>query len=149
MFRALVRIAELLLGMKNNEDGPRADMYLPDFLLAFGIVLMLGGVGFGVAAAITLNIWLVVIAAGGILLGIAAVMCWKNQTIRILTSDKFEYTTFLGNTYTYSFYDITGIRKNSDSFTLFVGDKKVHIESMAIMSPRLVDSINKALERLS
>lgn len=148
MFRALVRIVELLLGMKNNEGEPRADMYLPDFVLALGVVLLLSGIGFGIGAAVTMTLWMIAAAAGGILLGVVAVMCWKNQTIRILSSDKFEYTTFLGNTYTYSFSDIKGLRKNSDSATLFVGDKKVHIESCAIMSERLVNSINIALQRL-
>ena len=38
------------------------------------------------------------------------------------------------------------MRRNSDSMTLFVGEGKVHIESCAILSDRLVDRINKQLE---
>ena len=29
-------------------------------------------------------------------LGIAAILCWRNQTIVILTPYTFQYTTFLG-----------------------------------------------------
>ena len=35
--------------------------------------------------------------------------------------------------------------KNQDSLTLLVAGKKVHIESMAILSERLAERINKAL----
>lgn len=66
---------------------------------------------------------------------------------RMLTDEVFEYTTFLGNTYTYYFRDITGLRRNQDSLTLFVGCKKVHIESSAVMSERLVSLINHSLNR--
>ncbi len=52
-----------------------------------------------------------------------------------------------GQTRTYYFSDITGLRRNSDSMTLFVGNEKVHIESMAVLSERLVNGINEALEK--
>ena len=54
-----------------------------------------------------------------------------------------------GNTTTYSFADIQGLRKNQDSMTLFVAGKKVHIESMAVLSERLVNHINEALQKLN
>jgi hypothetical protein len=52
-----------------------------------------------------------------------------------------------GNTRTYNFCDIKGLLRNQDSMTMLVGNDKVHIESMAVLSERLVDSINKALEQ--
>jgi hypothetical protein len=89
----------------------------------------------------------VVCAVLGIVLGIFAVLCWKNQTIHIISDTQFTYTTMFGNTRTYSFSDIQGLRKNQDSMTLYVAGEKVHIESMAVLSQRLVDHINRELAK--
>ena len=69
-------------------------------------------------------------------------LCWKNQTIRILDDEKFEYTTFLGNTRVYRFSDIRELRVNNDSLTLFLTNGKVHIEAMVYMSETLYNKIN-------
>ena len=47
------------------------------------------------------------------------------------------------------FSDIEWLRKNNDSLTLFVAGEKVHIESMAILSDRFIELVNKALENNS
>jgi hypothetical protein len=52
-----------------------------------------------------------------------------------------------GNTRTYHFSDIQALRKNQDSMTLYVAGEKVHIESMAVLSQRLVDHINRELAK--
>ena len=148
-FRFLVRIIDAVLHVNLESDEPRADVYLPTFLLAFGLVLIGGGAAVIVGYFIVFNIWLLV---GGIIavpIGILAVICWRNQTVKIISDDEFVYTTFLGNSYTYKFSDITGIKLNSDSQTLFIGEKKVHIEMMSIMSDRFVELVNQALERLN
>lgn len=147
-FKLLVKLVEKLLGMSSNSDEPRADMYLPDFLLAFAIVLLAGGTACVLFAIFSFALWAVVGAVLGLGLGIVALLCWKNQTIRMISGTHFEYTTFLGNTYTFAFSEIKSLRKNQDSLTLFVADKKVHIESMAIISERLAAAINKELQKL-
>ena len=146
-FKLIVKLIEKILGMREHGDEPRADLYLPDFLLAFGIVLMLFAVGLAVAGFIMLNIWLFVVGAVALVLGASAVLCWRNQTIRVLSDEQFEYITFLGTVHVYNFSDITGLRRNNDSLTLFVGKKKVHLESMAIMSERLAKALSDALEK--
>ena len=126
---------------------PRADMFLPDFLKYFGFFLDAAAVAFLVATFIT-QIWGLIIGVlicGG--LGIAAWLCWKNQTIRIIDDDTFEYTTFLGKTTVYHFSDIKGVRTNQDSLTLILANGKVHIESMACMSDTLFDKIEAALSK--
>lgn len=148
-FRILVKFAERLFNMEHVEGEPRADMYLPPFLLAFGFLLLLAGTALLIAFALSRLIWTMIAAFFVLPLGIAAVMCWKNQTIHILSEGVFQYTTFLGNSYEYHFSDIVKLRQNTDSLTLFVADKKVHIESMAILSGRLIDKINTALSRRS
>jgi len=94
-FKLIVKLIEKILGMREHGDEPRADLYLPDFLLAFGIVLVLFAVGLAVAGLIMLNIWLFVVGAVALVLGASAVLCWRNQTIRVLSDEQFEYTTFL------------------------------------------------------
>ncbi len=144
--KLIIKLATMLLGTIYKEDEPRADMYLPLKLLAMGFVIILGAIALGTVCVFSFQIWALVAAAVCLLIGILAIVCWKNQTIHILSNDKFEYTTFLGNKHTYYFKDITDLRQNQDSITMFIGDKKVHIESMAIMSDRLINLINNSLK---
>lgn len=125
---------------------PRADMFLPDFLKYFGFFLDFLAAGFLVATFIT-QIWGLIIGVlicGG--LGIAAWLCWKNQTIKIVGENQFEYTTFLGKTTVYRFSDIKELRVNQDSLTLILTKGKVHIESMVCMSETLYNKIEAAVD---
>ena len=124
---------------------PRADMFLPGWLNGFGIFLDIVAVALLVAMFIT-QTWALAIGfviAG--LLGVAATLCWKNQTIRIIDEDTFEYSTFLGKKIRYRFSEIKELRVNQDSMTLFVGNGKVHIEAMVVISQELMDKIDTAL----
>ena len=141
-------IIEKLFGVTRKGDGPRADMYLPDRLLALSAILLGLGAAFAIFAAVRFAVWAVASAALGIILGVFALLCWKNQKIFIISDEQFTYTTMFGNKRTYSFDDIRGIRENQDSFTLFVAGDKVHIESMAVISERLIEHINRALKRI-
>lgn len=145
--KILVKLVEKFLGVTYSEDTPRADMYLPERALAMSLVMLAGGTAFGILFALGGELWMLLVAVGGILFGAALLLCWKNQSIRVISDEEFEYTTFLGNKHRYAFRDITALRKNQDSMTLFVGQNKVHMESMAVLSERLVDLINRALAR--
>ena len=118
----LSAIAERVLGEPCSRDEPRADMYLPIWIFGLGLFLL---VCFILAAAATL--------------------CWKNQSARMLSDDEFEYKTFLGNTRRYSFSQITQLKQNPDSCTLFVGKEKIHIETCAILTDRFIERINRQL----
>ena len=145
--KILVKIIEKLLGMTHSGEGPRADMFLPDRLVAMALVFLAGGIACAIVAVIQFAVWAVVCAVLGIVLGIFALLCWKNQAIRVISDTQFTYTNMFGKTRTYAFSDIRGLRKNQDSLTLFVANDKVHIESMAIISERLIELINKALSQ--
>lgn len=126
---------------------PRADMFLPNFLKYFGFLLDAVAVAFLVATFVT-KLWVLIIGflvCGGV--GIAAWLCWKNQTIRIVGDDTFEYTTFLGKTMIYRFSDIKDLRVNQDSFTLILTNGKVHIESIACMSETLYNKIDAMISQ--
>ena len=146
--RIIVKAVEKLFGMAEISEGHRADMYMPDRLLAMSIVFFAGGLASIVLAVVNSVNWVIGIVIG-LILGAAALLCWKNQSIHIISDEQFTYTTMFGNTRTYYFSDIRGLRRNSDSMTLFVADDKVHIESMAVLSDRLIDRINTQLEKLS
>lgn len=143
----IVKITEKLLGTAIKDGEPRADMYLPERLLAMSFVFLAGGIGCAVYAFVMLATWAIVAAVIGILLGAFAFICWKNQSIHIISDEQFTYTTMFGNTRTYYFFEIRELRRNQDSYTLFVGNDKVHIESMAVLSDRLTERINKELEK--
>ncbi len=125
---------------------PRADMYLPDWLNGLGVFLDVAAAALLVAAIWT-GEWLLIL--GTLIcaaIGVAAHLCWKNQRIVVLSESCFEYTTFLGKTTCYYFSDIKSIKDNPDSFTVFVGDGKVHIESIAVISTELLERLAMALE---
>ena len=136
-----------MLFAKKEEQKPKADMYLPIKLLAMALALLAGS---AIALLYGLSKGQPALGyAGGAVLVIfaaAAFMCWKNQKIRILSQDEFEYTTFLGRSFTYRFDDIVGLKRNKDSMTLLLQNGKVHIESMAVLTPELVEKINTALQ---
>jgi len=140
--KLLTALIEKLIG---ESDVPRADMYLPNRMIAFCIVLAAAAVGFIIAFIVNASPILAVIAAACVLLGVLSLLCWKNQKIIILDEDTFEYSTFLGNKRVYAFSDIEYIRRNQDSLTMFVRGDKVHMESMAILSDRLIQKINRAI----
>lgn len=147
--KLLVKIGELILGQSYSDEEPRADMYLPIWLLAFALALLVGGVAIAVCAIVFLSVVAAIVALVCLILGISALLCWKNQTIRMLSDDSFEYTTFLGNKREYRFSEIVGLKTNNDSMTLSVGNEKVHIESCAILTERLVERINQELSEKS
>ena len=55
--KILVKIIEKIFGMANHGDEPRADMYLPERLLAMSLVFLAGGIACGVYAAISFATW--------------------------------------------------------------------------------------------
>ena len=129
-----------------------ADMRLPDWILGLGAVLIAAAL-LAIDAALGLfNVFKIgpvgtaAIAVAALVLGAAAALCWRNQKIFIRSEETFEYRTFLGNSRTYRFDEIEGVKQGSDSMTLLVRGDKVHIESCAILSQRLVDRINGALQ---
>ena len=123
-------------------DVPRADMFLSERLLAGALVMAVGGIGCGVVCIFKFHIGLVIAAPLLLILAVGAFLCWRNQTIHVIDADTFVYTTFLGNRKVYHFSDITQMRRNRDSYTLYVGNDKVHIDSMALLSERLVALID-------
>ena len=146
--KILVKIVEVILGETYSSDVPRADMYLPERALAMCLVYLGIGSACGLWALISQATWAIVCAVLFLGLGVSLMMCWKNQTIRVLSDEEFVYTTMFGKKCTYRFADIQGLRRNKDSMTLFVAGEKVHMESMAIISERLVDLINRELKRI-
>lgn len=145
--KAILRVIEILLGMTDSGDQPRADMYLPNRLLGMALIFLSGGAACAVYALATYALWAILCGPLGIVLGVFALLCWRNQAIRVLSEEQFSYTTMFGVTTVYSFSDIQALYRNNDSMTLVVANKKVHMESMAIISDRLVALINRALEQ--
>ncbi len=146
MFSSILSIIKRLLKKTADFEKVKADMFLPTWLFIIGLAGVTTGL-FGIAFNIyDFNIPLIVAFSILLLLGMGAILCYANQKIYILDNLTFEYTTFLGNKKIYRFYDIKGIKKNTDSITLYVANDKVHIESCAILSARLVEKINDILK---
>ena len=69
------------------DDKMRADMFLPVWLLGLGIFLVMFGGIFGIVmTALGFAFPMIILFVALIALGIGAILCWKNQTIRMLAS---------------------------------------------------------------
>lgn len=144
-FRPLVILGEWILGRELPEDRPRSDLYLPLWMLALGIGLNIWGIFMGVLTVQKFTPAGLLLCIAGIVIGIAAILYWRNQTVEILTPDTFRYTNPLGRQKIYRFADIRGVKRNKDSMTLILTNGKVPIESIAILTQNLADSINRQL----
>lgn len=144
-FWPLVKLGELLLGKELSEEKDRADLYLPLWMLGFGIGLILGGIFIGVLTVRAFTPSGVLLCVTFTFIGIAAIVCWRNQTVEILSPDTFRYTNPLGRQKVYRFADIRGIKRNKDSMTLLLTNGKVPIEFIAVITLRLAERINQQL----
>lgn len=144
-----MRTGKFSFGTTLVDEEPRADMFLPAWWFVMGLLSCMFGAIVGIVfAVLQISALMTVLAAVMVFLGVAVLLCWKNKTIRMLPNDTFEYSTFWGKKSIYRFNDIKGLKKNTDSVTLLVADGKVHIESIAIVTARLSNRINKQLEKL-
>lgn len=125
------------------------DMYFPIWVCVLGAVLIAGGLVCLVFCFIDLNnalYWLIMVVTC-IGLGIAGVLCWKNQWVKMIDQDEFIYSTIFGNRIKYKFSEIKGTKRNSDSMTLLLENGKVHIESGAIISETFIERVDQMLGR--
>lgn len=143
----LAKIGSLISGKKISATEPRADMYLPFWLLVLSLVLFICTVIAGCGFISDISTGSTICACICFVVGVAALLCWRNQQIVMISEDAFEYTTFLGHKYVYQFSEITDLKERNDSMTLLVGKKRVHIESCAILSDRFVKRVNHELCR--
>jgi len=132
------------------DDEPRADMFLPAWFVIMGLLLCIfGTIGVIVFLVLPISVPMLMLTAVTVLLGVAVLLCWKNQTIHMLPNDAFEYSTFLGKKKIYRFCDIKTVKKSTSSTTLYVADGKVYIDALAIVTDRLSDRLRKQLEVLN
>lgn len=125
--------------MKNEEK--KADMYLPTWVLGTGIFFAVCAVAATIIAFVIGNMAILLCDIPFLLIFVAAYLCWKNQKIRILDDLTFEYSTMFGNRKTYAFSQITQVKQNPDSYTVFADVDKIHIEACAVLSERLADKL--------
>ncbi len=123
----------------------KKDLYLPVWILALGIVLILGALVFLYFSLKDLYLLIGTVICLG--LGIAAILCWKNQWIQVIDDHSFVYSTMFGKQTQYHTSQIVDLKQNPDSMTLVLDSGKVHIESCAIMSERLIEMITKHINQ--
>lgn len=114
------------------------DMCMPDPYAAMGIFCMIAGVvvviiTFATEVPFGLAIGGFASFAGGVLM----LLAWKNRVIRMLPGDRFEYVNAFGRKQVYSFTDISELRKGFLCWNLILGDRKIQIDSDAVVSERL------------
>ncbi len=123
----------------------KKDMHLPVWVLILGIVLM----GAGGVCLYYLKEDVLLFALGAavcFLLGVAAILCWKNQWAEMISDEAFIYSTMFGNEKTYRFSEIREFKRNPDSVTLILETGKVHIESVAVLSERFRKALSRPVD---
>ena len=118
------------------------DVYLPGWVLGLGIFLLLAAVGC-VILCFTVSVYGLIGTVVCLALGIAAILCWKNQWIQMLNEREFIYSTMFGRQSRHSFSEIRELKLNSDSMSLLLDDQKLHVEACACVSDRFGEAINK------
>ena len=103
--KILLKIVEKALGITITGDEPRADMYLPERLLAMALIFLAGGTACAIYAMMSHVVWAIICAVLGIGMGVVALLCWRNQSIHVISDEQFTYTTMFGKTKTYAFSD--------------------------------------------
>ena len=121
------------------------DVYLPKWILGLGIFLLAIACGC-IVLTFTLFYMMYIGAILFIPLGIAAILCWKNQWIEMTGSNEFVYSTMFGKKTTYSFSEIIELKNNPDSVDLIMESGKVHIESCAVVSEKFMNALNNRLK---
>ena len=86
-------------------------------------------------------------AAVCLILGIAAILCWKNQWVEMLSDEEFIYSNMFGKQTTYRVSQIRDIRRGADSMTLILENGKVHIENCAVLSERFLRILHKPVKK--
>ena len=111
------------------------DMHMPAWLCVLGCVLLAGALACLVLCFVV-SVYALIGFALCLCLGVAAILCYKNQ---------FIYSTMFGNETKYYFSDIESLKQNADSMTLHLKNGKIHIESCAVISERFANAINSKL----
>ena len=127
---------------------PRADMFLPKWILASAILLCMISV-LNLVLVLLMEDWdLFYNVMTDIPIGIILFLCWRNQTIKILDEDTFRYTTFWGKKYIYHFSRIKCIRVGLTGIALVTpkGKPNVPIEGAARVTRPLAEKLNMQLE---
>ncbi len=132
------------VGNKIARKHPRQeDMHLPERQLGLGIGAIGGGLAPIVYGVIQQDYVLpMIFGAVLIVFGIAALLCWKNQTIVMLDEERFVYSTMFGNKREYRFADIADMTGSKDRNLVMKDGSKVFIESSTEMSERLAAAIS-------
>ncbi len=92
------------------------------------------------------NIWRLLGAGVSLIVGLGAILCWKNQKIIRTSGETFVHSTMFGRKTTYSFQDITQIDTlygRDKDWVLYLGRKKIHIDSSAIISQRFLNRLRQ------
>lgn len=122
-------------------------MYLPVFLTGFGIFLLVVAAAL-IVLAFVVNPVTLILAAVCLPLGIAALLCQKNQWAVMKDGDTFVYSTMFGNQKEFRFSEMTEVKMHSDSMDLVFKNGKVHVETIAVMTERFSSTLNDAIQRV-
>ena len=126
----------------------KKDMYLPNWVCVLGVVFLAASI-VCVVISFTVSLFSMIGCLIGavicLVIGIAAILCWKNQWAEMINNYEFVYSTMFGRQYQYRFSEIKDLKQSNDSMTLFLENGKMHIESCALVSERFADRINGIL----
>ncbi len=144
-----IRPGKVTAGMTLVDDKPRADMFMPAWMVSLGLLCTMFGVILGIVmVAVKMPFLLILLSAVLVVFGIATLMFWKNHKIHMLSDDEFRYHTWLGKKHVYRFDEIKDVKKAHGYSFLFIGERKVYIDSAALFTKRLSDRLNRRVEEL-
>ncbi len=130
------------MSLKINKD---KDMYLPMMVLRLAVFFAIVAITF-LFLSIMRSIFCLIGFVAAAAIAAVSFLCWRNQWVKVIDEESFEYSTMFGKKMTCRFDEIRELKKNSDSMTLVCGNGKIHIETCAILSDRFVKAVNAVLD---
>ena len=124
----------------------RKDMHMQGFVGVLGLLLVIAGIVLAVLAGmqILVPVNTGVAAAVCVLMGLAALMCWKNVWAEMLNDEEFVYSSMLGKKQAYRFADVLEIKRAGDTRLLVLKDATLRIEIGTVFSDRFLHRLAEA-----
>lgn len=129
-------------------DNIRADVFPQIGMLWSAILLVLFGAAYGIYGYYKKEYIDFIVTVLGIVAGVAAFLYWKNYKIKLITSDKFEYTNMFGKKSEFYLSEMTRYRFRGKNYTFYFGDKKVPIDSVCYISEQFSSRLKAQMDTM-
>ena len=136
MFKLILKYLGKYFNKRGYKEGDkiRADVFPQPGMLGAAISAFLLGALYGFFGYYNKEYLNFIVTAISLVFSIAMFLYWKNYKIKLITTDRFEYTNMFGKKREYVISQMTRYRRRNGNHTLYFEDKKVPIDNVCYIS---------------